>query len=58
MSFALFPFFLLSLLYWVSGANFMTRYHHLNHHAIFGGGYRSGAVSIMEKLIRKYGNGR
>ncbi|KAJ5653181.1 hypothetical protein N7490_000184 [Penicillium lividum] len=30
-------------------------YHHLNHHAIFGGGYRSGAVSIMQKLIRKYG---
>ncbi|KAJ5984333.1 hypothetical protein N7481_006432 [Penicillium waksmanii] len=33
-------------------------YHHLNHHAIFGGGYRSGAMSIMEKLIRKYGDGR
>ncbi|KAJ5427777.1 hypothetical protein N7491_008219 [Penicillium cf. griseofulvum] len=30
-------------------------YHHLNHHAIFGGGYRSGAMSIMQKLIRKYG---
>ncbi|KAL2007663.1 hypothetical protein VTN00DRAFT_7645 [Thermoascus crustaceus] len=30
-------------------------YHHLNHHAIFGGGYRSGAVSIMQRLIRKYG---
>lgn len=30
-------------------------YHHLNHHAIFGGGYRSGAVSIMEKLLKKYG---
>ncbi|KAJ5090335.1 hypothetical protein N7532_009019 [Penicillium argentinense] len=32
-------------------------YHHLNHHAIFGGGYRSGAMSIMQKLVRKYGNG-
>ena len=32
-------------------------YHHLNHHALFGGGYRSGAVSIMNKLIRKYGEG-
>lgn len=30
-------------------------YHHLNHHALFGGGYRSGAVSIMSSLIRKYG---
>jgi fructosamine-3-kinase len=30
------------------------RYHHLNHHAIFGG-YRSGAVSIMKKLIKVYG---
>ncbi|KAL2000249.1 hypothetical protein VTN02DRAFT_3358 [Thermoascus thermophilus] len=29
-------------------------YHHLNHYAIFGGGYRSGAVSIMQRLIRKY----
>ncbi|KAI9790675.1 MAG: hypothetical protein M1835_000815 [Candelina submexicana] len=33
-------------------------YHHLNHHAIFGGGYRSGAVEIMRKLRRKYGDGR
>ncbi|PYH66303.1 putative fructosamine-3-kinase [Aspergillus vadensis CBS 113365] len=31
-------------------------YHHLNHHAIFGAGYRSGAVSIMQKLLRKYGD--
>ncbi|THC90050.1 hypothetical protein EYZ11_010494 [Aspergillus tanneri] len=31
-------------------------YHHLNHYAIFGVGYRSGAVSIMQKLIKKYGN--
>jgi fructosamine-3-kinase len=30
-------------------------YHHLNHYAMFGGSYRSGAVSIMEDLIRKYG---
>lgn len=30
-------------------------YHHLNHHAIFGGGYRSGAILIMQKLIGKYG---
>ncbi|KAH8704201.1 putative fructosamine-3-kinase [Talaromyces proteolyticus] len=30
-------------------------YHHLNHHAIFGGGYKSGAVSIMTRLINKYG---
>jgi len=31
-------------------------YHHLNHHALFGGGYRSGAVSIMKWLISKYGD--
>jgi hypothetical protein len=31
-----------------------SRYHHLNHWSIFGGGYRSGAVSIMKGLIRKY----
>ncbi|KAF2192529.1 Ketosamine-3-kinase [Zopfia rhizophila CBS 207.26] len=31
-------------------------YHHLNHYALFGGGYRSGAVSIMKSLIRKYGD--
>ncbi|KAG9951941.1 Ketosamine-3-kinase, partial [Aureobasidium melanogenum] len=30
-------------------------YHHLNHHAIFGGGYKSGAISIMSNLIGKYG---
>ncbi|KAI9729226.1 MAG: hypothetical protein M1834_007018 [Cirrosporium novae-zelandiae] len=30
-------------------------YHHLNHFAIFGGGYRGGAMSIMRGLERKYG---
>ncbi|KAI1655787.1 fructosamine-3-kinase [Daldinia decipiens] len=30
-------------------------YHHLNHWALFGGGYRSGAMSIMKKLNTKYG---
>ncbi|KAI1449521.1 fructosamine kinase [Annulohypoxylon stygium] len=30
-------------------------YHHLNHWAIFGGGYRSGAMAIMKKLNAKYG---
>lgn len=34
------------------------RYHHLNHHAIFGGGYRSGAMLIMQKLLRKYSDMR
>jgi protein-ribulosamine 3-kinase len=29
-------------------------YHHLNHWAMFGGGYRSGAVRIMEGLVGKY----
>jgi len=31
-------------------------YHHLNHHALFGGGYKSGAMSIMRDLIAKYGD--
>lgn len=31
------------------------RYHHLNHFAMFGGGYRSGAMSLMKKLTAKYG---
>ena len=30
-------------------------YHHLNHYALFGGGYRSGAMSIMKDLVGKYG---
>ncbi|KAK8130130.1 hypothetical protein PG999_002510, partial [Apiospora kogelbergensis] len=30
-------------------------YHHLNHWAMFGGGYRGGAMSIMKKLLAKYG---
>ncbi|KAI9790489.1 MAG: hypothetical protein M1833_001928 [Piccolia ochrophora] len=33
-------------------------YHHLNHHALFGGGYRGGAMSIMKKLCKKYGAGK
>lgn len=31
-------------------------YHHLNHYAMFGGSYRSGAVSIMKSLVQKYGD--
>ncbi|KAI3340289.1 fructosamine kinase [Ustulina deusta] len=30
-------------------------YHHLNHWALFGGSYRTGAMSIMKKLHSKYG---
>ncbi|KAI9652570.1 MAG: hypothetical protein M1831_006673 [Alyxoria varia] len=30
-------------------------YHHLNHYALFGGSYRSGATRIMKSLIAKYG---
>ncbi|ESZ96213.1 fructosamine-3-kinase [Sclerotinia borealis F-4128] len=30
-------------------------YHHLNHYAMFGGGYRGGAMSIMRRLLKKYG---
>jgi protein-ribulosamine 3-kinase len=32
-------------------------YHHLNHYAMFGGGYRGGAMSIMKNLVGKYGGG-
>ena len=31
-------------------------YHHLNHYALFGGSYRSGASRIMKSLIAKYGS--
>ena len=31
------------------------RYHHLNHWALFGGGYKDGAMSIMKRLHSKYG---
>ena len=31
-------------------------YHHLNHHALFGGGYRNGAMRIMKDLVSKYGS--
>ncbi|KAF4548578.1 Hypothetical protein D9617_27g045460 [Elsinoe fawcettii] len=30
-------------------------YHHLNHYALFGGGYKGGAMSIMQGLLKKYG---
>ena len=31
-------------------------YHHLNHWAMFGGGYKSGAMGILKSLLRKYGD--
>ena len=30
-------------------------YHHLNHYALFGGGYKTGAANIMKRLIARYG---
>lgn len=30
-------------------------YHQLNHYSIFGGGYKSGAMSILRRLLKKYG---
>ncbi|KAF1944304.1 Ketosamine-3-kinase [Clathrospora elynae] len=30
-------------------------YHHLNHYAMFGGSYKSGAISILQELVRKHG---
>ena len=32
-----------------------TLYHVLNHYAMFGGGYKSQAVRMMEELWEKYG---
>jgi len=29
-------------------------YHHLNHYSIFGGSYKSGAVRLLEPLVKKY----
>lgn len=31
-------------------------YHHLNHYAIFGGSYKSGAMSILKGLLKKHGD--
>lgn len=31
-------------------------YHHLNHYAIFGGGYKGGAMGILNGLLKKYGD--
>ncbi|KAI9711055.1 MAG: hypothetical protein M1828_001982 [Chrysothrix sp. TS-e1954] len=33
-------------------------YHHLNHYALFGGGYKSGAIGIMRSLNGRYGHGK
>ncbi|KAM3421236.1 hypothetical protein BST61_g1642 [Cercospora zeina] len=30
-------------------------YHHLNHYALFGGGYKNGAIGMMRDLARNYG---
>ncbi|KAK7921045.1 fructosamine-3-kinase [Apiospora marii] len=40
---------------WEDRVKLYELYHHLNHWAMFGGGYRGGALSIMKKLIAKYG---
>ncbi|KAM0586479.1 hypothetical protein D7B24_005598 [Verticillium nonalfalfae] len=40
---------------WEDRVKLYELYHHLNHYAMFGGGYRGGAMSIMKKLISKYG---
>lgn len=31
-------------------------YHHLNHWAIFGGGYKGGAMGLLKGLLAKYGD--
>lgn len=42
---------------WEDRVSLYELYHHLNHFALFGGGYRSGALGIMRKLVSKYGSG-
>ncbi|OAQ99422.1 hypothetical protein LLEC1_04998 [Akanthomyces lecanii] len=39
---------------WTDRVALYELYHHLNHFAMFGGGYRGGAMSIMKRLISKY----
>ncbi|TVY16944.1 Ketosamine-3-kinase [Lachnellula arida] len=41
---------------WEDRVQLYELYHHLNHYAMFGGGYRGGAVRIMQRLLKKYGN--
>ncbi|KAH7370702.1 Fructosamine/Ketosamine-3-kinase [Rhexocercosporidium sp. MPI-PUGE-AT-0058] len=40
---------------WEDRRSLYELYHHLNHYSMFGGGYKSGAESIMRNLIKKYG---
>ncbi|KAI5456333.1 Fructosamine/Ketosamine-3-kinase [Mariannaea sp. PMI_226] len=40
---------------WEDRVKLYELYHHLNHYAMFGGGYRGGAMSIMRRLLTKYG---
>ncbi|KAK3321231.1 fructosamine-3-kinase [Cercophora scortea] len=40
---------------WEDRVKLYELYHHLNHFALFGGGYRGGAMGIMKRLISKYG---
>lgn len=42
--------------YWEWEALTNNRYHHLNHYAIFGSGYKGGAIKIMRSLLKKYGD--
>ncbi|KAL7918617.1 Ketosamine-3-kinase [Trichoderma austrokoningii] len=41
---------------WDDRVSMYELYHHLNHYAIFGSGYRAGAMSIMKELMSKYGS--
>ncbi|KAM3078157.1 hypothetical protein ACMFMF_004566 [Clarireedia jacksonii] len=40
---------------WEDRCKLYELYHHLNHYAIFGGGYKMGAMGIMRRLLQKYG---
>ncbi|KAF8540773.1 fructosamine kinase [Trichophaea hybrida] len=40
---------------WEDRVELYALFHRLNHYRIFGGGYRDGAIRVMEKLIGRYG---
>ncbi|KAH8820529.1 Fructosamine/Ketosamine-3-kinase [Xylogone sp. PMI_703] len=41
---------------WDDRVELYELYHHLNHYHLFGGSYKNSAMSIMRRLLGKYGN--
>lgn len=40
----------------IKSTDVVSRYHHLNHYALFGGSYKNGGTVIMKELLSKYGS--